>query len=107
MGTTRDLFKKIRYQGNFSCKGGHNKRQKGYGPNRSRRYQEEVARIHRRTMEEDLNHPDNHDGLIIQLEPDILECKVKWTFRSFTTNKASGGDGILAELFEVLKDDSV
>ena len=58
-------------------------------------------------MEEDLNHPDNHDGLIIQLEPDILECKVKWTFRSFTTNKASGGDGILAELFEVLKDDSV
>ena len=66
-----------------------------------------MARIHRRTIEKDINHPNNHDGLITQPEPDILGCKVKWTFRSITTNKASGGDGILAELSEVLKDDAV
>ena len=55
----------------------------------------------------DLNHPDNHEGVIIQLEPDILECKVKWAFGSITTNESSGGDGIPAELFQILKDDAV
>ena len=55
----------------------------------------------------DLNDPDNHSSVIIHLEPDILESKVKWTLRSITTNKASGGDGIPAELFQVLKDDAV
>ena len=58
-------------------------------------------------MEEDLNHPDNHNAVITHPDLDILECKVKWALGSITTNKASGGDGILAELFEVLKDDSV
>ena len=55
----------------------------------------------------DLHHPDNHDGVITHLEPDILECEVKWAFESITMNKASGGDGILVELFQILKDDAV
>ena len=54
-----------------------------------------------------LHDPDNHDSLIIHLEPDILECEVKWALGSITTNKASGNDGILAELFQILKDDTV
>ena len=55
----------------------------------------------------DLSDPDNHDGVIIHLEPDILECEVKWALGSIATNKASGGDGIPAELFQILKDDAV
>ena len=66
-----------------------------------------MARIHRRTILKDLNDPDNHDGVIIHLEPDILEYKVKWALGSITMNKASGGDGIPAELFQILKDDAV
>ena len=54
-----------------------------------------------------LNDSDNHDGMVTNLEPDILECEVKWALGSITTNKASGGDGISAELFEILKDDAV
>ena len=64
-----------------------------------------MARIHRRTIQKNLHDPDNHDGVIIHLEPDILECEVKWALGSITTNKASGGDGILVELFQILKDD--
>ena len=55
----------------------------------------------------DLNDPDNHDGMITHLEPDILKCKVKWVLGSITTNKASGGDGSPVELFQILKDDAV
>ena len=55
----------------------------------------------------DLHNPDNHRGVITHLEPDILECEVKWTLESITMNKASGGDGILVELFQILKDDTV
>ena len=55
----------------------------------------------------DLHDPDNHDGVIIHLEPDILECEVKWALESITMNKASGGDGITVELFQILKDDAV
>ena len=55
----------------------------------------------------DLNDPDNHDGMIIHLEPDTLECKVKWALRSITANKATGVDGIPVELFQILKDDAV
>ena len=55
----------------------------------------------------DLHDPDNHDGVITDLEPDILECEVKWALESITMNKARGGDGILAELFQILKDDAV
>ena len=53
----------------------------------------------------ELHHPDNHDGVITHLEPDILECEVKWALESITTNKASGGDGIPVELFQILKDE--
>ena len=66
-----------------------------------------MARIHRRILQKDLNDPDNHDGVITHLEPDILECEVKWALESITTNKASGGEGIPAELFKILKDDAV
>ena len=55
----------------------------------------------------DLHDPDNHDGVITDLEPGILECKVKWALQSITMNKASGGDGIPVELFQILKDDAV
>ena len=65
-----------------------------------------MARIHR-TIQKDLHEPDNHIGVITHQEPDILECKVKWALGSITTNKASGGDGIPVELFQVLKDDAV
>ena len=60
-----------------------------------------------RIQKKDLHDPDNHDGVITHLEPDILECKVKWTLGSITMNKASGGDGIPVELFQIRKDDAV
>ena len=66
-----------------------------------------MVRIHRRSIQKDLHDPDNHDGVITHLEPDILECEVKWALGSITMNKASGGDGISAELFQILKDDAV
>ena len=66
-----------------------------------------MARINRTTQKKDLNDPDNHDGVITHLEPDILECEEKWTLESITTNKASGGGGIPVELFQILKDDAV
>ena len=66
-----------------------------------------MARIHRRTVQKDLNDPDNHDGVISHQEPDILECEVKWALGSITMNKASGGDGTQVELFQILKDDAV
>ena len=59
------------------------------------------------TKRKDCNDPDNHDGVITHLEPDILECKVKWALGSITSNKASAGDGIAVELFQILKDDIV
>ena len=71
-------------------------------------YIEEVAGIQRRTVQKkDLHNQDNHDGVITHLEPNILECEVKWALESITTNKASGGDGIPVELFRILKDDAV
>ena len=66
-----------------------------------------MARIHRRTIQKDLHDPDNHDDVITNLEPDILECEVKWALESITMSKASGGDGIPVELFQILKDDAV
>ena len=68
---------------------------------------EEVARIRRRTIQKDLHDPDNHDGVITHLGPDILECEVKWALGSITMNKASGSDGIPVKLFQILKDDAV
>ena len=68
-----------------------------------KRWQEYMEELY----EKGLNNLDNHDGVITHLEPDILECEVKWTLGSITTNKASVGDGIPAELFQILKDDAV
>ena len=66
-----------------------------------------MARVHRRIVQKVLRDPDNHNGVITHLEPDIVECEVKWTLESITMNKASGGDGIPVELFQILKDDAV
>ena len=66
-----------------------------------------MARIYRRTIKKDLHDPDNHDSMITHLEPDILESEVKWVLGSIPTNKASRGDGIPVELFQILKDDAV
>ena len=68
-----------------------------------KRWQEYTEELHKK----DLHDPDNHDGVITHLEPDILECEVKWALENITTNKASGGDGIPAELFQILEDDAV
>ena len=68
-----------------------------------KRWQEYTEELYQK----ELHDPDNHDGVITHLEPDILECEVKWALESITTNKASGGDGIPVELFQILKDDTV
>ena len=68
-----------------------------------KRWQEYTEKLYKK----DLNDPDNQDGVITHLEPDILECEVKWALGSITTNKASGGDGIPVELFQILKDDAM
>ena len=68
-----------------------------------KRWQEYTEELYKK----DLHNPDNHDGVITNLEPDILECEVKWALESITTNKASGGDGIPVELFQILEDDAV
>ena len=108
MAKTRDLVKKIRpFQGNISCKDGHNKGQKWYGPNRAegikKRWQEYTKELYKK----DLHNPANNNGVITDLEPNLLECEVKWALESITTNKGSGGDGIPAELFQILKHDGV
>ena len=106
MGKSRDLFKKIRYKGNISCKDGLNKGQKWYGPNRSRRYKkrwQEYTELYKK----DLHDPDNHNGVITNPEPDILECEVKWALGSITMNKGSRGDGVPVELIQILKDAAV
>ena len=107
MGKTRDLFKKIRdTKGTFHAKMGSIK-------DRNSMDLTEAEDIKKRWQEytelykKDLHDPDNHGGMITDLEPDILECEVKWALGSITTNKASGGDGIPVELFQILKDDAV
>ena len=108
MGKTRDLFKKIRgTKGTFHAKMSTIKERNGMdlteAEDTKKRWQEYTEELHKK----DLNDSDNHNGVITQLEPDILKCEVKWALGSITTNKASVGDGILAELFQILKDDAV
>ena len=108
MGKTRYLFKKIRdTKGIFHEKMGSIKDRNGRDlteaedvKNRQQKYTEELCK-------KELHNPNNHDGVITDLEPDILECEVKGALESITTNKASGGDGIPVELFQILKDDAV
>ena len=107
MGNTGDVFKKIRdTKGTFHAKMGTIKDKNGMDLTEAeytKKRQEKYTELYRK----DLHVPDNHDGVITHLEPDILECKVKWALGSITTDKASGGDGIPVELFQILKDDAV
>ena len=92
---------------NISCKDGLDKGQKWYGPIEAKdikkRWQEYTEELYKK----DLHDTDNHNGVISHLEPDILKSEVKWALQSITMNKASGGDGIPVELFQILKDDAV
>ena len=80
-----------------------NRRDLTEAENIKQRWQEYTEELYKK----DLHNPDNHDGVITHLEPEILECEVKWAFKSITTNKASGGDGIPVELIQIPKDDAV
>ena len=102
MGKTRDLFRKIRHtKGTFHAKMGSIKDRNGMkeAEDIKKRWQEYTEELYKK----DLHDPDSHDGVITHLEPDILECEVKWALESITMNKASGGDGIPVELFQILK----
>ena len=108
MGKTSDLFKKMRdTKGTFHAKMGTIKDRNGRdlteAKDSKKRWQEYTEELYKKH----LHDPDNHDGVITHLEPDILECEVKWALGSITMNKASGGDGIPVELFQILKDDAV
>ena len=91
---------------NISCKEGLNKGEKWQGP-KKKRLRRNGKNTQNKLHKKGLNDPDNHNGMITDLEPDILECEVKWALGSLSMNQASGGDGILAELFQILKDDAV
>ena len=107
MGKTRDLFKKIRdTKGTFHAKMGSIKDRNGMDLTEA----EDIKKTWKESTElyeKDLHDTDNHDGVITYLKPDILECEVKWALGSISMNKASGGDGIPVELFQILKDDAV
>ena len=108
MGKTRDLFKKIRdTKGTFHAKTGTLKDRKGMDLTEAENIKVNWQEYTEELYKKDLHDPDNHDGVITPLKPDILECEVKLAFGSITTNKASGGDGIPVELFQILKDDAV
>ena len=105
---TRDLFNKIRdTKGLSHAKMSRIKDRNGMVQTEAeeikKRWQEYTEELYKK----DLHDPDNHDGAITHLQPDILECEVKWALESITMNKASGGDGIPVELFQILKDDAV
>ena len=108
MGKTRDLFKKIRdTKGTFHVKMGTIKDRNFLDPTEAedtkKRWQEYTEELYKK----DLHDLNNHNGVITYLQPDIQECEVKWALESITTNKASGGDCIPVELFQILKDDAV
>ena len=108
MGKTRDLFKKMRdIKGTFHAKMGtvkdRNVKDLTEAEDIKKRWQEYTKELYIK----DLSDPDNHNGVITHLQPDILQCKVKWALGSITTNKASEGDGIPAKPFQILKDDTV
>ena len=108
MGKTSDLFKKIRdtkgiFHTKMSSIKDRNVMDLTEAEDTKRKWQEYTGKLYKK----DLHDQDNNDGVITHLEPDILECAVKWALESITTNKASGGDGIPVELFQILKDDAV
>ena len=107
MGKMRELFKKIRdSKGVFRAKMGTKKKRNGRDLTEAedtKKGQEYTGELYKK----DIHDPDNHNGVITHLEPDILECEIKLALESITTNKASGGDGIPVELFQILKNDAV
>ena len=108
MGKTRDLFKKIRdTKGTFHAKMGTIKDRKGIELTEAEDIKKRRQEYTKELFKKDLQDPDNHDGVITHLEPDILECEVKWALGSISTNKASGDDGIPVELFQIIKYDAV
>ena len=108
MGKTRDLFKKIRdTKGTLHAKMGLIEDINGMDLTEAEDIKKRWQGYPEELYKKDLPDPDNHEGVITHLEPDILECEVKWAFGSITTNTARGGDGIPVELFQILKDDAV
>ena len=108
MGKTRDLFKKIRdTKRTFHAKMGLIKDRNGLDLTEAEAIKKRWLEYTEELYKKELHDPDNHGGVITHLEPDILECEVKWALESITTNKAIGGDGIPVELFQLLKDDAV
>ena len=108
MGKTRDLFKKIRdTKGTFHAKMGSIKDRNGMDLTEAEDIKKRWWEYTEELYKKDLHNPDNHNGVINHLERDILECEVKWALGRITTNKASGGDGIPVDLFQILKDDAV
>ena len=108
MGKTRDLFKKIRAtKGTFHAKMGTIKDRNGMDLKEAEDIKKWWQEYTEELYKKDLHDPDNHDGVITHLEPDILEWEVNWALGSITMNKASGGDGIPVELVQILKDDAV
>ena len=108
MGKTTDLLKKIRdTKGTLHAKMGSIKDRNGIDLTEAEDIKKRRQEYTEELYKKDLHDPDNHDGVIPHLEPDILECEVKWALESITTNKASGGNGIPVELFQILKDDAV
>ena len=108
MGTPRDLFKKIRdTKGIFHAKMDTIKDRNGMDLTEAEDIKKSWQEYTEELYKKDLHDQDNHDGVITRLEPDIQECEVKWALGSITTNKASGGDGIPVEIFQILEDDAV
>ena len=105
MGKTRDLFKKIREtNATFHSKMGTIKFRNAKDLTEAEEIKKRLQEYTEELYKKDLNKPDNHDGVVTHLEPDILECEVKWILGSITINKASGENGIPAKLFQILKD---
>ena len=108
MGKTRHLFKKIRdAKGTFHAKMGSIKDRNAMDLTEAEDIKKTWQEYTEELYKKDLHDPDNHDGVITHLEPEILKCEVKWALESIIMNKASGGDGIQVELFQILKDDAV
>ena len=108
MGKTRDLFKKFRdTKGTFHAKMGSIKKRNGMDLTDTEDIKKRRQEYTEERYKKDLHDQDNHDGVITHLEPDILECEVKWALESITMNKPSGGDGIPVELFQILQVDAV
>ena len=108
MGKTRDLFKEIRdSKGTLHAKIGSIKDRNGMDLTEAEDFKKRWQEYTKELYKKDLQNKDNHDGVIAHLEPDILECEIKWALESIIINNSSGGDGVPIELFQILKNDAV